>query len=271
MQPLDFAAFHEAALEADEIKHSLLLNIIGHMRSHPGLSGIKAWTLGQPGECAMQTPGYPIVLGNLSMTQCVSLAEMTREIDYPGVVGPGKTALCFAERAAGLGVEFCERIPQQIQLLRIAPQVPSVPGLMRLLGPKDFNIFRAWTNAFIREAIPSDPVPTGDALQDALRSRRHWLWILENRPVSMAAISRRNRTAASINSVYTPPECRNRGFGAAVTAVVARQIFAEGRNAAYLYTDLRNPASNRCYAKLGFRPVCESWLIIRPRLLPGEP
>ena len=125
----------------------------------------------------MQTPGYPIVLGNLSMTQCVSLAEMTREIDYPGVVGPGKTALCFAERAAGLGVEFCERIPQQIQLLRIAPQVPSVPGLMRLLGPKDFNIFRAWTNAFIREAIPSDPVPTGDALQDALRSRRHWLWI----------------------------------------------------------------------------------------------
>jgi predicted GNAT family acetyltransferase len=40
-------------------------------------------------------------------------------------------------------------------------------------------------------------------------------------------------------------------------------IFSEGRKTACLYTDLRNPASNRCYAKLGFRPVCESWHMVR--------
>jgi predicted GNAT family acetyltransferase len=144
-------------------------------------------------------------------------------------------------------------------------QAPRVPGFPRQLSPKDFTLFRAWILAFIKEAIPSDPVPSNDALITDLRSRRHWLWILEDRPVSMAAITRRTKRAAFINSVYTPSEYRNKGFGAAITAIVAREIFDEGRSAACLYTDLRNPASNRCYAKLGFVPVCKSWLVIRSK------
>ena len=36
------------------------------------------------------------------------------------------------------------------------------------------------------------------------------------------------------------------------------RIYAEGRKIACLYADLRNPASNRCYAKIGFSPVCGS-------------
>jgi predicted GNAT family acetyltransferase len=89
--------------------------------------------------------------------------------------------------------------------------------------------------------------------------------MFEDKRVSMAAITRRTRTTAFINSVYTPPQFRNNGFGAAVTAFVVREIFGEGRGAAGLYTDLRNPASNRCYAKLGFVTVCKSWLIIRSK------
>ena len=33
------------------------------------------------------------------------------------------------------------------------------------------------------------------------------------------------------------------------------RIFAEGKTAVCLYTDLRNPASNRCCTKLGFVPA----------------
>jgi RimJ/RimL family protein N-acetyltransferase len=263
MQPSDFAVFHEAALEADEIRNSLLLSIIGRLRTQGRQGEIKTWTLGGPGTCAAQTPGYPIVLGNLSRAECHSFAEAMGKSDYPGVLGAGDTALWFVERARELGVEFSAIIPQQIQALRMPPQAPSVPGFRRQLSPEDFPLFRAWILAFIKEAIPSDPVPSDDALMTGLRSRRHWLWVLENRPVSMAAITRRTRRAASISSVYTPPEHRNKGFGAAITAIVVREIFDEGRSAAYLYTDLRNPASNRCYAKLGFVPVCKSWLCIR--------
>jgi hypothetical protein len=44
----------------------------------------------------------------------------------------------------------------------------------------------------------------------------------------------------------------------AVTAAVIESVFAEGKTMACLYTDLRNPSSNRCYARIGFRPVCDS-------------
>ena len=59
-------------------------------------------------------------------------------------------------------------------------------------------------------------------------------------------------------SVYTPPPLRGKGYGGSVTAAVVEQAFAEGKTMACLYTDLRNPFSNRCYAKIGFKPVCDS-------------
>jgi predicted GNAT family acetyltransferase len=96
-----------------------------------------------------------------------------------------------------------------------------------------------------------------------VKSQRYWLWFYGDKPVAMAAIARRTRRAASINSVFVPNEYRNQGFGAAITAYVARQIFREGRAAACLYVDVENKASMRCYAKLGFRRICDSWLIIR--------
>ena len=82
----------------------------------------------------------------------------------------------------------------------------------------------------------------------------------------MAAIARRTRSAGVISVVYTAPSQRGRGYAGSVTAAVAERIFAEGKTAVCLYTDLRNPASNRCYAKIGFRPVCDAWHY--PRHLP---
>jgi predicted GNAT family acetyltransferase len=73
----------------------------------------------------------------------------------------------------------------------------------------------------------------------------------------MAGIERRTRHAAAIAGVYTPPALRRRA--GSVTAAVVECIFAEGKTAACLYTDLGNPSSNRCYTKIGFKPACRSW------------
>jgi RimJ/RimL family protein N-acetyltransferase len=259
-----FVALHKPAFEADEIRHSLLLSIVDRWRNDEGgPSGIRAWTFGKAGECAMQTPGYPIVLGNLSAEQCRTFAEAMNGDDFPGVVGPGESALRFAETAEQLGASFAEKKYQLILLLTEAPQVPGVPGAPRRLSSADFALFRAWVASFIQEAIPSDPIPDDESLRASIASRRHWFWTYEGKPVAMASLTRRTRNAAFINSVFTPHAYRNQGFGAAITAFVARQIFQEGRAAASLYVDADNRASMRCYAKLGFKPLCDSWLIVR--------
>jgi hypothetical protein len=85
-QTLDFVEYHRPALERDEVRHNVILANLGRLvLDHP--PKVRRWTLGAPGECAVQSPGYPIVLGELTQAQCRALAYETRDLDYPGVVG----------------------------------------------------------------------------------------------------------------------------------------------------------------------------------------
>jgi predicted GNAT family acetyltransferase len=115
----------------------------------------------------------------------------------------------------------------------------------------------------MRAAVPHDPVPPRDRFEKGAGDGRCRFWVVDGEPVSMAGIVRRTRTTAAIAWVYTPPALRGRGYAGSATAAVVEAVFAEGKAAACLYTDLRNPSSNRCYARIGFKPVCHSSLYVR--------
>ena len=130
MTPADFCALHVPALERDEVRQNLILGILAWMVA--GDRGtILTWTLGPPGHCAIKAQGRPIVLGDLSEAECRALAEMTMEVDYPGVTGVGSTAAWFADRARELGIAFLDPIPQRIHSLTGPPTYPGAPGYAR--------------------------------------------------------------------------------------------------------------------------------------------
>jgi ribosomal protein S18 acetylase RimI-like enzyme len=261
---LAFLAQHRPALERDEVRHNVLLSILDRMAADER-SNIRRWTLGAPGACAVQTPGFPVVLGELSHAQCHALAEQTRDLDYPGVVGPEHTATWFADRAAALGIAFLEPIPQQIHALSDPPHYPGAPGHARPAGSADAALLYRWTVEFMREAVPHDRSPSRAEVDASAVDGRSLFWVVDGAPVSTARIARRLKSTAAISVVYTPPALRGRGYAGSVTAAIVEHIFAGGRSTVCLYVDLRNPFSNRCYAKIGFTPVCESLHI--PRVL----
>jgi RimJ/RimL family protein N-acetyltransferase len=269
VQILDFVEYHRPALERDEVRHNVILANLGRLTLELPPT-VRRWTLGARGACAVQTSGYPIVLGELMPAQCRALADATRDLDYPGVVGSDRMAQWFAERAIELGLTFHEPIPLQIHVLRDKPNHPGSPGYARMIGPADVELFAEWTIAFLREAVPHDPLPNHERLAQIAAEGRHQFWIVDGEPVSMAGIARRMRHAAAIAGVYTPPALRGRGYAGSVTAAVVERIFAEGKSASCLYTDLRNPASNRCYAKLGFEPACASWHYPKARVVGND-
>ena len=81
---LKFVEHHRPALERDEVRHNVILANLGRLAvEHP--PNLLWWTLGAPGACAVQTPGYPIVLGELAPAQCRELAEETRDLNYPAM------------------------------------------------------------------------------------------------------------------------------------------------------------------------------------------
>jgi RimJ/RimL family protein N-acetyltransferase len=258
MELQEFVEFHRPALEQDETKYNLILGLLGRMLE-TAQPNVRLWTIGGPGECAMQTPGYPLILGRLTAAQCQAFAEATLDIDYPGVVGVDGVAALFVERAVERGVKFAEPIPQLIQALRDRPSYPGIHGAARLVGRDDVELFSQWLIAFFREAVPHEALPSRERLETTAAAGNYQFWVVDGEPVAMAGIVRRTRHAAAIAGVFTPPALRSRGYGAAVTAAVVDAVFAEGRTTACLYSNLRNPASNRCYAKIGFKPVCRAW------------
>jgi RimJ/RimL family protein N-acetyltransferase len=262
MQLARFIATHMPALEADEVRHNLMLGSLGRAAQNPSVK-LQTWTLGEPGACAIRAVGWPIILGNVGREHCRALAEQTRELDYSGVVGCDDAPGWFVERATELGVVFVEPIPQRIHALRKPPVYPGAAGSARQVTAQDASQFADWLAAFSQEAVPHDPPPARANSEKMAAEGRHTFWVVAGEPVAMAGIARRTRSAGAISAVYTRPEMRGRGFAGSVTAAVAERLFAEGRSAVCLYTDLRNPASNRCYAKLGFEPHCDSWVYLR--------
>ena len=249
-----FLDFHRTRLEEDEVKYNLMLGILGDAPSPE----IRLWTLGKSGACAVQNSGRPIVLGALDMEQCRRLADETRDLALPGVVGCDDTASWFVGRAVELGHKFDEPMPQQIHELRSSPVYPGAIGHARRVTDEDAVLFADWIYAFFNEAVPHDPKPSPERLQKLAGSGNYLFWIVDDQPVSMAGIVRRTRNAAAIAGVYTPPGLRGRGYAGSAVATLVERIFDEGKTTACLYTDMRNPFSNRCYAKIGFRPVCSS-------------
>jgi predicted GNAT family acetyltransferase len=173
------------------------------------------------------------------------------------VAGLDPAPLWFVERGVELGHAFHEPMPQRICALSRPPTYPA-PGSPRPITADDAALFADWMTAFVQEAIPRDSVGPRAELEKAAADGRHWFWIVDGAPVSMAGIVRRLRSVGAISAVYTPLAQRGRGFAGSATAVVAERLFAEGKSAVCLYADRRNAASNRCYAKIGFEPVCNA-------------
>ena len=84
------------------------------------------------------------------------------------------------------------------------------------------------------------------------------MWEDENgQVVTMAGRSRPTRHGATVNSVYTPPELRGKGYASNCVAALSQLILDSGKRFASLFTDLSNPTSNYIYQKMGYRHLLD--------------
>ena len=260
MDRAEFNALHMPALEQNEVRHNLLLGLMSQPPPGPAAEETRRWTLGVAGACAIQTSANRgVILGELEQPQCRALAEDVYGSVFTGTIGPENTAHWFIERAIELGLSFGGALPQMIYELRESPVYPCAPGKARRAAAHDLGLVFEWIAAFHAEAAPDDPPVTQEEVARKLKERVVLLWEAGDELVSMAGLARSTRNAAAIGPVYTPPEFRARGYAGSVTAALAELIFASGKMAVCLYTNQLNPYSNRCYAKIGFKPVCKSW------------
>ncbi|MGA8015710.1 MAG: GNAT family N-acetyltransferase [Candidatus Dormiibacterota bacterium] len=112
-----------------------------------------------------------------------------------------------------------------------------------------------WLDQFHPEANPGRPgEPVASVVERRLAARQLWLWWEGATPVALAGRSATASGIALVGPVYTPPEHRRHGFGAAVTAVATQAALDAGATHVVLYTDLANPTSNSIYQAVGYVP-----------------
>jgi GNAT superfamily N-acetyltransferase len=214
---------------------------------------------------ALRTPPWPLTLSGVAPEWAEVVADaLAGDVELPGVNGPRDSAEAFVVAwAARTGCGAREHMA--LRLYQLGDLVtPDVPGAARLATLDDLDLLSRWRTDFADEAA----VQTAE-VNSVERSRLmlsismaagngHLIWYQGDTPVAWAGASAPASGMSRIGPVYTPPEHRRHGYGAAVTAACASWAREHGAEHVVLYTDLANPTSNSIYQRIGFRAVVDS-------------
>ena len=133
------------------------------------------------------------------------------------------------------------------------PPAKHPGGQLALAGEEDLDAVTALWATFYRE-IGQDTDAEERARQNALQhisAGRLYVWKDGGRVAAACHIREPQENLTCISGVVTAPDLRRRGYAANMIYAVCQVLHARGELPT-LYTDADYPASNRCYAQVGF-------------------
>ena len=256
-----FDAVTHDRLAADPVRNTVALTSLHRIRSLPGEDFPTLITFHEGDEVVgslVRTPPWPFQTADLPLTAVELAVQVAAKIDpdAPGVTGPRDRSEAFA---TATGRPYTESLATRLYRLgTLAP--PTVEGAGRLATEDDVELLGAWRESFLAEAVPRNPSgPATEAMRSSLRlGHGHALWEVGGTPVAWAAARLPQIGMSRIGPVYTPPEHRGHGFGAAVSALASRWALDRGATDVLLFADLTNPISNSIYQRIGYQPL-DDW------------
>jgi hypothetical protein len=209
---------------------------------------------------ALRTPPHNLALcadaGRVDALALVADCLVDADATLPGVHGRVDVADAFAllwqKRTGALPHVGME---QRLYRLTEVVRPTNVRGGARWGTREEASVLTAWADAFVDEAVSSDPKPdVGAMVERAIEGQALLVWD-NGGAVSMCARSRPTPHGASIGLVYTPPALRGRGYASACVAELSERILDSGKDYCTLFTDLANPVSNSIYQRIGYQPL----------------
>jgi len=262
-----FLSRAQTYLELQPAVHSMILSLVLRSRQLGNSMPVLASLVNSRGEilaAGVQTdPERNLLISNIAQDVAENFAKLLacQVESLPGVYGPAEAAKAFAKT----WTQEKRREPRLIKNLRLfeiselrPPKLPE--GLPRQAKPQDQDVILQWYRAFHAEAVPNDPKISDEDLRASVEAGiargEFFLWQHEGKVTSLVGSRRETERERWIAPVYTPPNLRGRGFGAALTAYASQKILASGKKG-MLFTDLANPISNRIYQKIGYVPLSD--------------
>ncbi|WP_433545245.1 GNAT family N-acetyltransferase [Streptomyces sp. CA-294286] len=256
-----------ATVAARPVENTVLLTCAAALRrrglaAFGGEAPLFGWWRGADGgvhAAALWTPPHPLVVSAVPAEAVIPLARACEQHGATAVDAERRLASALAGQWPG-----CRNVREHrlYRLGELIPPSPAPSGRARTATGADRALLADWLRAFGRDTGLS-AAGAEASVAERLSYGGLMLWEHDGAPVSMAGVSRPAEGTVRLAPVYTPPEQRGRGFGAAVTAALSSSARAAGAAEVLLFTDLANPTSNGLYQRLGYRPVTDRVVIER--------
>ena len=206
----------------------------------------------------VQTRPENVMVSHLSDDQAAALSAYFHEhkISLAGAIGPAQSvrAFCASYSEAPVHVRMSQRI---LQLTQVNPP-QLAPGRLRIAESTDFDTVSRFFHEFHVECLPYE-IPTPESLarliEDRIGRKTVYLWEWDDSVVSSAHTTRPTRNGMSIGPVYTPPTARGKGYASNLMAALSQRLLDGSKRFCVLFTDTRNPTSNKIYESIGYREI----------------
>lgn len=200
---------------------------------------------------AMRTMPWNLMISPMPREAHQVMAAAVADVfpDLPGMSGPLADADVYQSALNAVSAE--PSMAECVYVLKsFAPA--SAAGASRRTTVADLPLLRTWLEAFAIEAR----LPTHDIEAGAKRMLDvGFFWDCDGETVAMCGyagpVGDEGAAVGRIGPVYTAPEHRKRGFGAAVTSAAIAHLQTRCDHI-MLYADADNPTSNGVYQRLGF-------------------
>ncbi len=273
--PARFADAIAPLVARDPIGATMVSHVLAGHRVQPYPGGTPLMVAVRAGGvvvlAAMRTPGHPALVvldpaltdaGAVLDTLVVALTGTGEPVD--GFSGRRSTVLALAESwSRHTGAGWSIRMSTLFYRLASLIEPIGVPGSARaavLTDDAELDLLARWFDEFGRETGVARGVPAPDrsmVLGHAERGQLTVLWCVDSRPVALAGHSAVRNGVSRIAPVYTPPEHRRRGYGAAATAAAVHSARSLGADEVTLFADADYPPANAVYRGLGFAAIAE--------------
>jgi ribosomal protein S18 acetylase RimI-like enzyme len=190
-----------------------------------------------------------------------------------GILGPWQQALDIQEALGLDGAHHKVRSRETLMALSLAELKIPAPMLQgqtlqcRLATAADQDLLTEWRQEFSYESLGE--TPSQALAQKAAGEVARWIaeqnqFILTDngRPVAGCCFNARLPDAVQIGNVWTPPQCRSRGYARAVVAGALDHARRQGATQGVLFTPEYNAAALTAYAAVGFTRIGDYAMVL---------
>lgn len=262
--PVAFSEKIKMLLYKHEDMNSLFLGILGQIEN--GRYDEYYLALAEEGgeilAACLMTPPHPLQVIRFKEAAGVE-SELARHLkqgaqELSGVIGDKEIAGRFAEAwiaetGATVKVQMDEGLYRIDALTR---GLEKSPGNWRVANKRDAELLEAWYLLFEKDTGigASSHKEASMKIEQFLDDKEVYVWEDGGETVSCMKKSRPSKHGITVSFVFTPEKHRRKGYARTLVAEVTEELLLE-YDFVMLYTDLKNPTSNKIYTEIGYEKI----------------